>query len=149
MRSLYVVRVYTQMYFMSHQPQIEQQITFFYTHDLNASTEFYEQKLGLELWLDQGTCRIYSVTGSGYLGFCQASETSILSPENQSSVIFTLVTQQVDEWFKYLQERGVKFEKPPTMNKKYNIYHCFLRDPSGYLIEIQSFETNDEKRHNT
>ncbi|MDZ8078435.1 MAG: VOC family protein [Nostoc sp. DcaGUA01] len=133
---------------MSRKPQIDQQITFFYTHDLNASTEFYEQKLGLELWLDQGTCRIYSVTGSGYLGLCQASETSILSPENQSSVIFTLVTQQVDEWFEYLQERGIKFEKPPTINEKYNIYHCFLRDPSGYLIEIQRFEINYEKRHN-
>ncbi|MFN6559118.1 MAG: VOC family protein [Nostoc sp. ChiSLP01] len=133
---------------MSHQPQIDRQITFFYTHDLNASTEFYEQKLGFELWLDQGSCRIYSVTGSGYLGLCQASETSIFSPENQSRVIFTLVTQQVDEWFEYLQQRGIKFEKPPTMNKKYNIYHCFLRDPSGYLIEIQRFENNYEKRHN-
>ncbi|WP_445633839.1 VOC family protein [Nostoc sp. DSM 114161] len=133
---------------MPHQPQIDRQITFFYTHDLNASTEFYEQKLGFELWLDQGSCRIYSVTGSGYLGLCQASETSILSPDNQPRVIFTLVTQQVDEWFEYLQQRGIKFEKPPTMNKKYNIYHCFLRDPSGYLIEIQRFETNNEKRHN-
>ncbi|MDZ8189646.1 MAG: VOC family protein [Nostoc sp. ChiSLP02] len=127
---------------MPHQPQIYQQITFFYTHDLNASTEFYEQKLGLELWLDQGTCRIYTVTGSGYLGLCQASEKSIPALENQSNVIFTLVTAQVDEWFEYLQERGVKFEKPPTLNKKYNIYQCFLRDPSGYLIEIQRFETN-------
>jgi catechol 2,3-dioxygenase-like lactoylglutathione lyase family enzyme len=146
MRSPNVLRVYTQIYFMSYHPQVEQQVTFFYTHDLDASREFYEQKLGLELWLDQGTCRIYTVSGSGYLGLCQASETSPSSPENQSSVIFTLVTQQVDEWFEYLQERGVKFEKPPTLNKKYNIYHCFLRDPSGYLIEIQRFETNHKKK---
>ncbi|WP_392531712.1 VOC family protein [Nostoc sp. C117] len=131
---------------MSHHPQIEQQVTFFYTHDLNASTEFYEQKLGLELWLDQGSCRIYTVSGSGYLGLCQASEISTPSPEKQLSVIFTLVTQQVDEWFEYLQERGVKFEKPPTLNEKYNIYHCFLRDPSGYLIEIQRFEANHKKK---
>jgi catechol 2,3-dioxygenase-like lactoylglutathione lyase family enzyme len=146
MRSPNVLRVYTQIYFMSYHPQVEKQVTFFYTHDLDASREFYEQKLGLELWLDQGTCRIYTVNGSGYLGLCQTSETSAPSPENQSSVIFTLVTQQVDEWFEYLQERGVKFEKPPTLNKKYNIYHCFLRDPSGYLIEIQRFETNDKKK---
>jgi hypothetical protein len=74
MRSPNVVRVYTQMCFMCVHPQIEQQITFFSTHDLNISTEFYEQKLGLELWLDQGSCRIYTVNGSGYLGLCQASE---------------------------------------------------------------------------
>lgn len=76
MRSPDVVRVYTQIYFMSVHPQIHQQITFFYTHNLNASTELYEQKLGLELWLDQGTCRIYTVSGSGYLGLCQVSEIS-------------------------------------------------------------------------
>ncbi len=141
MRSPDVVRVYTQMYFMSPHPQIEQQITFFYTHNLNASIKLYEEMLGFELWLDQGTCRIYTISGSGYLGLCQASEISTPSADKQSSIIFTLVTQQVDEWFEYLKERGIKFEKPPTLNEKYNIYHCFLRDPSGYLIEIQRFET--------
>ncbi|MBD2564922.1 MULTISPECIES: VOC family protein [Nostoc] len=127
---------------MSDRPPIKQQVTFFYTDNLNTSAEFYEQKLGLELWLDQGACRIYTVSGSGYLGLCQASEISTPPADRQSSVIFTLVTQQVDEWFEYLKQRGIEFEKPPTLNKKYNIYHCFLRDPSGYLIEIQRFETN-------
>ncbi|MHC5735048.1 VOC family protein [Nostoc sp.] len=131
---------------MSAHPQIEQQVTFFYTHNLNASTEFYEQKLGLELWLDQGTCRIYTVSGSGYLGLCQASETSVTLADKQSGFIFTLVTQQVDEWFEYLKERGVEFEKPPTLNEKYNIYYCFFRDPNGYLIEIQRFESDDKKK---
>lgn len=134
------------MCFMSTHPQIDQQITFLSTYNLNVSTEFYEQKLGLELWLDQVTCRIYTVSGSGYLGLCQASEKLSPPTDKQSSVIFTLVTQQVDEWFEYLKERGVEFEKPPTLNEKYNIYHCFFRDPDGYLIEIQRFETNDNKK---
>ncbi|WP_251956118.1 VOC family protein [Nostoc commune] len=127
-------------------PQIDQQVTFFYVHNINVSTQFYEQKLGLELWLDQGSCRIYTVSGSGYLGLCQASEKLTPPSDKQSSVIFTLVTQQVDEWFEYLKERGVEFEKSPTLNEKYNIYHCFFRDPDGYLIEIQRFETNDKKK---
>ncbi|MEH1854641.1 MAG: VOC family protein [Nostoc sp.] len=131
---------------MSTHPQIEQQITFFSTHNLNVSTEFYEKKLGFSLWLDQGTCRIYTVNGSAYLGLCEASEKSTPATNNQSSVIFTLVTEQVDEWFEYLKERGIDFEKPPTLNEKYNIYHCFFRDPDGYLIEIQRFETNDKKK---
>jgi catechol 2,3-dioxygenase-like lactoylglutathione lyase family enzyme len=77
---------------------------------------------------------------------CQASEISTPPADKESSVIFTLVTQYVDEWFEYLKERGVEFEKPPTLNEKYNIYHCFFRDPDGYLIEIQRFETNDNKK---
>lgn len=123
---------------MTH-PPIESAITFFYTHDLDISARFYEEVLGLELWLDQGSCRIYQVSGEGYVGLCQTSETKTLSTDKPSSVIFTLVTKQVDEWFKYLQQRGVEFEKPPSLNEKYNIYHCFLRDPNGYLIEIQRF----------
>ncbi|BAY32408.1 glyoxalase/bleomycin resistance protein/dioxygenase [Nostoc carneum NIES-2107] len=127
---------------MCDRPPIDQQITFLYTQDLAASASFYEDKLGFHLWLDQGTCRIYTVTGSGYLGLCQESgifRTEI--NEKQSSVIFTLVTQQVDEWYEYLQQQGVEFEQPPTFNEKYKIYHFFLRDPNGYLIEIQRFES--------
>ncbi|MBO3461445.1 VOC family protein [Aetokthonos hydrillicola Thurmond2011] len=126
---------------MSH-PPIEQQITFLYTRNQAASTEFYEDKLGLSLWLDQGSCRIYAVSNSGYLGICQASETATPPDGKPTGVIFTLVTQQVDEWYEYLKERGVKFEKPPAFNQKYKIYHCFLRDPDGYLIEIQRFEND-------
>ncbi|MBR8832501.1 MAG: VOC family protein [Stigonema ocellatum SAG 48.90 = DSM 106950] len=126
---------------MSH-PPIEQQITFLYTHSLTVSTRFYEDKLGLELWLDQGSCRIYSVAFAGYLGVCQVSETATPPDGKHRSVIFTIVTQQVDEWYEYLKQRGVEFEKPPAFNEKYNIYHCFLRDPNGYLIEIQRFEND-------
>lgn len=128
---------------MSH-PPIDSSITFFYTQDLDTSAQFYEDVLELELWLDQGSCRIYRVSGDSYLGLCHRGRTTF-STDKQSNVIFTLVTQQVDEWFNYLQQRGVEFEKPPSLNEKYNIYHCFLRDPNGYLIEIQRFENTPGK----
>ena len=50
-----------------------------------------------------------------------------------------LVTREVDEWYQKLRDRNVKFEKEPAYNPEYNIYHCFLRDPNGYLVEIQRF----------
>ena len=79
------------------------------------------------------------VCGEAYIGLCQTGQTQKVQ-DKQPNVIFTLVTQQVDEWYQYLQKRGVEFEKPPSHNQKYKIYHCFLRDPNGYLIEIQRFE---------
>jgi catechol 2,3-dioxygenase-like lactoylglutathione lyase family enzyme len=117
-------------------PAIHQQITFVYTRDLAATARFYEDVLGLTLALDQGDCRIYRVSGDGYLGFCQRAG----GPESVTSIILTLVTSEVDAWYAYLSDRGVAFEKPPTLNPIYNIYHCFLRDPNGYLIEIQRFD---------
>ena len=66
-------------------------------------------------------------------------ETLHLVATERRTLIFTIVTPEVDAWYEYLRERGVSFEKPPEINPRYNIYHCFLRDPNGYLIEIQRF----------
>jgi catechol 2,3-dioxygenase-like lactoylglutathione lyase family enzyme len=125
---------------MSH-PAVNQHITFIYTDDLNASAYFYEDILGLRLWRDQGTCRIYAVTSSSCLGICQTGPAAkgVITSGRQDNIILTLVTDDVDAWYGCLQDRGVNFEKPPEHNPRYNIYHCFLRDPDGYLIEIQRF----------
>ena len=116
-------------------PTIDRQITFLYTRDLATTARFYEQILGLPLVLDQGSCRIYRVSGDGYLGFCQREA----APEQPTGIILTIVTDEVDEWYRYLKAQNVDFKKSPTYNPDYNIYHCFLRDPNGYLIEIQRF----------
>ena len=116
-------------------PPIDQQVIFLYTRDLALTAQFYEQIMGLPLVLDQGNCRIYGVGAGGYLGFCRREET----PAQPDTLILTIVTQEVDQWHLYLQAQGIDFEKPPTFNPNYNIYHCFLRDPNGYLIEIQQF----------
>ena len=115
---------------------LEQQITFLYTPDLASTSHFYEEIMGLDLALDQGTCRIYHTAPYAYLGVCERAD-AVIDPGN---IIFTLVTPDVDEWYLMLKEKGVQFEKPPDLNPRYQIYHCFLRDPNGYLIEIQRFE---------
>jgi catechol 2,3-dioxygenase-like lactoylglutathione lyase family enzyme len=113
----------------------DSQITFCYTPDLEAAAQFYEDVLGLPLALDQGACRIYRVAKCAYLGFCTRADAP-----RPDGIILTLVTDDVDGWHARLVQRGVEFEKPPALNEKFNIYHCFLRDPAGYLIEIQRFE---------
>lgn len=119
---------------MAH-PPLNQQVTFLYTRDLVKTAKFYEDVLGLSLVLDQGNCRIYRICHDGFLGFCQREET----PHAPRGIIFTLVTDRVDEWYDFLVGQGVTFEKPPALNAAYNIYHCFLHDPNGYLLEIQQF----------
>ncbi|MGD1994201.1 MAG: VOC family protein [Anaerolineae bacterium] len=119
---------------MTH-PPIDEQITFLYTRDLESTARFYEEVVGLPMVVDQGSCRIYRVSGNAFLGFCQRES----APETPRGIIVTVVTDAVDEWHAFLQARGVDFEKPPTINPDYEIYHCFLRDPNGYLIEIQQF----------
>ncbi len=116
-------------------PPFDQQVTFLATRDLEATAHFYETVLGLPLALDQGSCRIYRVSADGFIGFCQRET----APDPPKGIIVTLVSQDVDGWYRRLRERGITFEKPPAHNPTYRIYHCFLRDPNGYLLEIQTF----------
>lgn len=113
----------------------DQQVTFLYTSDLEATAAFYEDLLKLPLVLDQGVCRIYRVSGDGFLGFCESGAVQ----KEPGGVIVTFVTRDVDGWYAQLRARGVEFEKAPAHNPKFSIYHCFLRDPNGYLLEIQTF----------
>ncbi|NDJ87443.1 MAG: VOC family protein [Chloroflexi bacterium] len=113
----------------------DQYISFFYTRDLEKTARFYEDVMGLTLWRDQGDCRIYQLHEGAYLGFCARED----APEQPVGIIICLVTDDVDEWYERLRSQGVVFEKTPSHNPKYHIYHCFLRDPNGYLLEIQRF----------
>jgi catechol 2,3-dioxygenase-like lactoylglutathione lyase family enzyme len=114
---------------------VAQQITFLETRDLARTADFYERIIGLRLARDQGTCRIYHVTGTSYLGFCQRPD----APAEPPRVVFTLVTDQVDDWCAHLTRYGVELVKAPADNPPYRIYNAFARDPNGYLIEIQRF----------
>ena len=114
---------------------IDAQITFCYTRDLAAATRFYEEGLQLPLVLDQGGCRIYRAASGAYVGFCRRADAA-----QPQGVILTYVTDDVDAWCARLAEFGGQIEKAPAHNPEYQIYHCFLRDPSGYLVEIQRFD---------
>ena len=122
-------------------PRIDEQITFLYTRDLATTAYFYEAVMELPLVLDQGGCRIYRIIGEAYLGFCErpGANAPAFAPEKPEGVLFTLVTPEVDAWYEYLRAQSVPFEKAPAVNETYGIYHCFVRDPNGYLIEIQQF----------
>ncbi|MDJ0959307.1 MAG: VOC family protein [Acidimicrobiia bacterium] len=112
----------------------EQQVTFVSVSDLERSTSFYRDVLGLPLALDQGDCRIFEVTPTAFVGVCVRADA--VSPEG---VIVTLVTDDVDGWHDHLMAAGVRCERPPNHNEKYDLYQAFYRDPDGYLIEIQRF----------
>ncbi len=120
---------------MDH-PLIDQQITFLHTRDLRETRWFYSKILGLDLVRDQGTCLIFKTTDQSYLGFCE----HIDPIEASRSVILTLVSEDVDDWYAKLKEKDAPILDAPKANPKYNIYHFFLKDPNGYWIEIQKFD---------
>jgi catechol 2,3-dioxygenase-like lactoylglutathione lyase family enzyme len=111
-------------------------ITFIYVDDLERSHRFYGEELALPLVLEQAHCRIYRVSAAGFIGVCASGD----RPTTPQGVIITLVRDDVDAYCAELAARGVELEKPPTANERFAIYHAFLRDPDGYLIEVQRFD---------
>ncbi len=49
----------------------------------------------------------------------------------------------MEQVYAQLQAKGVVFEKELSYNERFNITNAFLRDPNGYLVEIQRFEDPD------
>jgi catechol 2,3-dioxygenase-like lactoylglutathione lyase family enzyme len=115
---------------------IEAGITFLPTQSIEATRRFYEDVCGLKLIQDQGVCHIYEVVLGSYWGFCEH-----LSPiEPATSVMLTIVTEDVDQWFQNLQSRGVTCDGEPRRNEKFGIYHFFADAPDGYRLEVQRFD---------
>ncbi len=124
---------------MTHKLPVDSQITFLYTREMSQSAPFYEDVLGLRLALDQGGCRIYHVVGTkAYVGICERET----APEPPHGVIFTIVTPDVDGWYERITSHSVQTESPPKDHPDYKIYHFFVKDPNGYLIEVQRFHAD-------
>lgn len=115
---------------------IDQNVTFIYTETLEETASWYAEVLGLEMVLDQGQCRIFQASPSGYLGICFARPGRFVEPKG---VVYTFVTPDVDGWHAHLTERGADVVDTPHLSEKFNVYAFFCRDPNGYILEFQSF----------
>ena len=116
-------------------PSADGLIVFLGTQDLQATDHFYRLTLGLELYKDQGVCRIYSVPGGGRIGFC----THVPVVKGDRSPIITFVVDEVDQFYHRLVAAGVVVPHAPQENARYRIYHFFTQDPNGYTLEVQRF----------
>jgi catechol 2,3-dioxygenase-like lactoylglutathione lyase family enzyme len=114
---------------------IEALITFLFASDLQASSGFYRDALGLELVIDQGDCHIYRVTDTAFLGVC-------LRPDrvHGDGMIVTIVTDDVDTFHQRMVAAGVVVESEPEHSKRYGLHHAFYRDPDDHLVEVQRFD---------
>jgi hypothetical protein len=106
-------------------------IVFFGTTMLEEMKDFYIERVGCELWLDQGTCAILKF-GNLLVGFCQSQEADL----DTLITFFYEKKEDVDEIYEELKATA---RSAPKENTKYRIYHFYARDPEGRAIEFQSF----------
>ena len=119
-----------------NQPKIKYQISWVYTENLEHTSSFYENDLGLDLIRDEGSARIFRVSSTAQIGVCKSFEDRAVEPRGG---MITLVTDDVDEWYSRLLRKNVKVRGAPHRLEAFNIYTFFAEDPNGYVLEFQKF----------
>jgi len=120
------------------------QITLLYFRNIEKAYHFYEEILGLKLKIDQGYGRIYQVSGNALLGVMDEKR-GFLQSGSGKSVMISLITDEVDEWYERLQEKGVKLLSKPLTKEEIGIRSFLFEDPEGYILEIQKFLYQDRQ----
>lgn len=88
-------------------PQVLGLNAFYYYRDVEAAWAFYADVLGLETVADYGFAKILRVADASYLTLVDA-EQGMHSADEPKSVTLAIVTEEVEEWWAYLSERGVE-----------------------------------------
>jgi len=116
-------------------PEISQSIIFTYTDDLPRISDFFAQIMELELVVDQGSCHIFRLSDSSYLGVCNLPD----RPTEKAAVTITIVSNDVDGWYEFLTAKGIEYVKKPSYSEEFKVYSSLFMSPHGYRIEIQRF----------
>lgn len=114
-------------------------ITWLYYQDLARAQRFFEDTLGLTLVVDQGFAQIYPTSHSGFLGPVRAGE-GLHAYTAEKGVTVSFFTEQIDEWFAYLQTRPEFALQNDAVQLELDSVRDFLGfDPEGYFIEFDLF----------
>ena len=101
-------------------------------------TRFYKETIGLDLAIDQGFAKIFRVGETAYLGLINA-KLSVVKLSEDKSVALTILVSNVDGWFQHLTNLGIPTFRESHDVPKIGIRFFPLKNPEGYLVEIQYF----------
>jgi hypothetical protein len=106
-------------------------IVFMNTAKLEEMKSFYIDRIGCEMWIDQGSCAILKY-GNLLIGFCQSGKPDL----DTLITLFYESKKDVDQMYADFEDAA---SSVPEENLKYRIYHFYARDPEGRSIEFQTF----------
>lgn len=111
-------------------------ITWLYYVDLGKAIDFYDKIMGFQLVVDQGWAKIFIVREGAYVGLVDQSQ-GFHRAGPAKPVIVCLNVLDCDAWYKHFKEKGVQTLSEPRVSERLRIKAFMLRDPEGYVIEIQ------------
>jgi glyoxylase-like metal-dependent hydrolase (beta-lactamase superfamily II)/predicted enzyme related to lactoylglutathione lyase len=129
-------------------PRIDANLVFLYYRDLGAAKEFYGDVLGLELILDYGFAALYQMSESTIVGLVDEAR-GMHSADEPKTVTLSFYTNEIDEWYDYLKEKGVAMRGPVRDASRHATRGFVAYDPEGYYLEFEKFldDPENEKLH--
>ncbi|UCG01850.1 MAG: VOC family protein [Candidatus Heimdallarchaeota archaeon] len=106
-------------------------IVFMKTTNLKKTKEFYMDKIGAKIWVDQKDCIIFK-HDNFLFGFCERDKTD----RGWLLTFFFRSRTEVDEIYEKVKDLATT---KPVKNDKYQIYQFFAKDPDGRDLEFQAF----------
>ena len=86
---------------------VQANLVFLYYKDLASAQDFYANTLGLEMVVDYGFAKLFRISQTTYVGLIDEQRGMHKSTEPKT-VTLSFVTEEIDEWYTYLIEKGVK-----------------------------------------
>lgn len=117
---------------------IQANLVFLYYKDLARAQDFYENVLGLNLAADYGFAKIFQISQSSFVGLVDENEGMHKSTEPKT-VTLSFVTEEIDEWYNYLQEKNVRMKGPIGNATRHPTRGFVAYDPEGYFLEFETF----------
>jgi len=115
-------------------------VLWMYYKDMDGIQQFYEDKIGLELTVDQGWAKIYQTSPTGLIGLVDETR-GMHNFSEQKAVTVSFFTDSLDSWFEYVQNSGAfELRSREVSDDEEGRFRAFVGyDPEGYFLEFDTF----------
>lgn len=117
---------------------VQGNVIWLYYKDLKQAQEFYENVLGFQLLVDQGFAKVYSSSSTGFIGLVDEAK-GLHRFSKEKSVNIGFFTRELDEWYDYLLQKGLKMRGPLEEGVKGLVRAFVTYDLAGYYLEFDKF----------
>ena len=118
-------------------------VLWLYYRDIPAMQRFWEDRIGLEMVVDQGLAQIYPTSATGYIGLVDEQRGMHRYTEDKA-VTVSFLTDDLDAWLALARDGAFEL-RSDSIEAGDPRYRAFVGyDPEGYFLEFDTFRAHPD-----